>query len=257
MINIERGEVLYNDGTHKFIWLGWPEKEVEGIVQTNEYLIINNDEGVLLDPGGVSVFSQVAENVSRWISVDKIKYIFYTHQDPDVSSGIALWLNLCPAQVYISKLWVRFLPHFGIFDISRVVPIDDNGGRIQFSSGDYLEIIPAHFLHSPGNFQIYDPRSKILFSGDLGAAAFKDKQYPIVEDFESHVELMEGFHRRYIASNAAIKKWLSIVRKYDIEAIAPQHGAIIKGKQMVEKFFDWLEGIKCGVDILDEIYGVR
>ncbi len=138
-----------------------------------------------------------------------------------------------------------------------MVPIDDGGGRIRLASGDYLEIIPAHFLHSIGNFQLYDPRSKILFSGDVGAAVFKGEPYPIVEDFESHVKLMEGFHRRYIVSNAVIKKWLSILRKYDIETIAPQHGAIIKGKAMVEKFFQWLEGLRCGVDILDEIYGGR
>ena len=251
-----KGQALYDDGFHKFVWLGWQEEEEEGLVQVNQYLIVNGNEGVLLDPGGIYVFPQVVANVSRWIDLDNIKHIFYTHQDPDVSSGIALWLNVTPAKVYISKLWVRFLPHFGVYDKERVVPIEDGGGRIKLSSGDYLEIIPAHYLHSEGNHTLYDPRSKILFSGDVGAAVFpKGQRYVFVENFDDHVRNMEGFHRRYMVSNVAIRKWLSFVRRYDVETIAPQHGAIFKGREMSQRFLSWLENLKCGVDIIDSMYG--
>jgi len=47
--------------------------------------------------------------------------------------------------------------------------LEDHGGQISFGS-DYLRFIPANFLHSPGNFLLYDSRSTILFSGDIGAA---------------------------------------------------------------------------------------
>jgi len=40
---------------------------------TNQYLIINRDEGVLLDPGGIYVFPQIVANVSRWIDVEENK----------------------------------------------------------------------------------------------------------------------------------------------------------------------------------------
>ncbi len=29
-VDIVRGDVVYDDGTHKFIWLGWEEHEEEG-----------------------------------------------------------------------------------------------------------------------------------------------------------------------------------------------------------------------------------
>lgn len=181
---------------------------------------------------------------------------FYSHQDPDVCSGVALWLSTTPATVYVSKLWVRFLPHFGAYDITRVVPIEDSGGRITFRSGDYLEIIPAHFLHSEGNFTLYDPRSKILFSGDIGTAIFpKGERYVFVEDFTKHLSLMEGFHRRYMVSNVALRKWISLVRKHPVKMVAPQHGAIFNKEEHVQAFFTWLESLKCGIDIIDEIYG--
>ncbi len=247
---------LYEDSKHKFIFLAWEEREEEGIVQTNQYLILDDGDGVLIDPGGAHVFSRVLANISELIEPAKIKYIFFSHQDPDVTSGITLWLSIAEnARIYISGLWTRFLPHFGVYDQRRVTAIPDRGDKIRLSSGTELEIIPAHYLHSTGNFNIYDPRAKILFSGDIGAAIFdRGKRYLFVDDFNSHVKIMEGFHRRYIASNAVLRKWLSIVEKKEIDIVAPQHGAIFKGEN-VKKFFNWLRDLRCGIDVLDDIYG--
>ena len=250
-----KGKVLYDDGEHKFIWLGWEEEEEEGIVQVNQYLIVNNGIGILLDPGGVYAFSRVVANVARYIDLDRVKYIFFSHQDPDVSSGVALWLSVTPATVYISKLWIRFLPHFGVVDHSRIHPVEDRGDRIDLPTGDFIDIIPAHYLHSVGNFSAYDSRSKILFSGDIGAAVFpKGNRYLIVRDFDDHLKLMEGFHRRYMKSPEACKKWVEKVSKYEISMIAPQHGAIFSGDD-VKRFLEWIKNLRCGIDILEEIYG--
>lgn len=253
-VDIVKGKVLYDDGTHRYIWLGWEEHEEEGLVQVNQYLIENKGMGILLDPGGIHVFPRVVANTSRYIDLSRIQHIFFSHQDPDVSSGIALWLSCTPAKIHVSKLWVRFIPHYGIFDMTRIVPIEDNGGKIQLPSGDSLELIPAHFLHSVGNFHVYDPRSKILFTGDLGAAVFPPGgRYPFVKDFDSHVKLMEGFHKRYIASNSVCRRYMERVSRYDIEMIAPQHGAIFK-RDHIKSFWDWLSGLRCGIDIINEIY---
>jgi len=124
------------------------------------------------------------------------------------------------------------------------------GTRITLGGDCELLIIPAHFLHSPGNFQVYDPVSKILFSGDLGASLGQD--YFFVEDFDSHIRYMEGFHRRYMASGKVLKLWARMVRGLDIESIAPQHGAVFRGREMVKRFLDWVENLECGVDLLSE-----
>lgn len=248
--------VLYEDERHRFIWLGWEEEEEEGLVQTNQYLIISGEEGILLDPGGTHVFPRVIAAIAKYIPLENIKHIFYSHQDPDVSSGLPLWLSVTPARVYISKLWVRFVPHFGKIDIKRMEPLEDRRGSINLPAGGVLEFIPAHYLHSTGNLSAYDSRSKILFSGDIGAAVFPPgKRYLFVEDFDAHVPLMEGFHRRYMKSNRVLRKWVELVRRKEVNMIAPQHGAIFP-KGNVEKFLSWLENLKCGEDILEEIYGV-
>ncbi len=247
---------LYDDGKVIFYLLGWEETEDEGSVQTNQYLLISGDEAVLMDPGGAHVFPRVLANVSEIININKITHIFYSHQDPDVSSGVILWLSMInKVNVHIPGLWIRFLPHFGVYDQRMVSPIPDGGGELVLKNGHRLEMLPAHFLHSTGQATLYDSVSKILFSGDIGAAVFPPgKRYPIVENFESHVNYMKGFHVRYMASNQACRAWVNLVSGKDIEAIAPQHGAVIRGKDMVKDFLNWFGNLKCGVDIINEIY---
>ncbi len=116
-------------------------------------------------------------------------------------------------------------------------------------NGAQLSILPAHFLHSPGNFQIDHPTSKVLYSGDLGASL--GMPYREVADFDPHLQYMEGFHRRYMAGNRAMRAWAGMVRTLDIECIAPQHGAVLRGKPLVTRFIDWAEQLQCGIDLID------
>jgi len=90
-----------------------------------------------------------------------------------------------------------------------------------------IRAVPAHYLHSPGNFAFYDEKSGILFSTDIGAAAFPEGEwYLFVENFDEHAKYMEGFHKRYMSSTKALKAWVRSVRKLKPRIIAPQHGAI-------------------------------
>ncbi len=244
------GKVLYDSADHK-VFL-FEELTPASAVQANQYLIIHKNEAILLDPGGHKVQSKLFADLSTLIPPQQIKYIFLSHQDPDIVASINYWLMTTDAKALISKLWIRFLPHFGLDSKleGRVIAIDDKGTKLDLGGECELKIIPAHFLHSPGNFQVYDPVSKILFSGDLGASLGQD--YVFVEDFDSHLKYMEGFHKRYMASNKIMKLWASMIRNLDIEIIAPQHGAVFKGKDMVEKFINWIERLECGVDLMSE-----
>lgn len=250
-------EVLYDDGQHKFIMLGTDISGAEGI-PVNQFIIIDGSDVFLLDPGGAHVFATVLANVSEVVDPTRITGLFYSHQDPDVTSGIMMWLNVSErAKVYVSELWTRFLPHFGVYDENRIVPIPDKGMDIRLSGGTVLKVIPAHYLHSPGEFALYDPVAKVLFSSDIGASVLppgtKSRR---VEDFQWHLKnaAVEAFHKRYMASNNVCRKWVSMVKGLDIEYMVPQHGAIYP-RDMARQFLDWLENLRCGSDIIDEVYG--
>jgi len=248
------GRILYEDQDHSFVWLGADSELASGIVQTNQYLIIDRGRGILLDPGGIHLFARVVAVASRYISLDRIDAIFFSHQDPDVSSGIALWLGITSAKIYVSSLWLRFLPHFGIVDQNRVVGIEDYGPVYKMPSGSGLRFIPAHFLHSTGNFSAFDERSRIIFSADIGAAVFPaGKEMLFVDDFDAHVQYIDGFHKRYMASGKAASKWSKGVLNLKPTMIAPQHGSVYR-EDAVGKFLDWFARLECGVDLIDSIY---
>lgn len=122
---------LYDDGNHKVFWLGVEEAEDEKGILTNQYLIIDNDEAALIEPGGYFVFERVLRNVSSKIPPTKIKYLIYSHQDPDVVAGMNLWFEYAPlAKIVISKLWIRFISHLAILSGPRTIGIPDEGMEI-------------------------------------------------------------------------------------------------------------------------------
>ncbi len=246
--------VLYDDGTHRNMLL--EDFGRKGLaVQANQHVIIHGNEGMILDPGGHKVYSQALAETISILDGAKLRYIFLSHQDPDIVAGVRGWLMTTDAEAYVPKLWMRFIPHFGLDNLTadRLKPISDEG-MVLHLAGAHLPVLPAHFLHSAGNFQLFDPIPKILYSGDLGTSLGMD--YVYVSDFDAHLQYMEGFHRRYMVSNVAMKAWVDIIHELDIEIIAPQHGAIFKGKKMVKRFIDWCEGLQCGVDLIPKLFEV-
>jgi flavorubredoxin len=230
------------------------ETDEDRYLAVNQFLIVQNESGILIDPGSQAVFDEVYDSVSRHIDPQQLKYVFFSHQDPDVAASITEWSVATPAKIVLSGLWTRFMSHYGLMDMGRLTALPDKGARINFGS-DFIQFIPAHFLHSPGNFSLYDSRSKILFSGDIGAAVMSPTDvYKVVDDFERHRPLLEGFHRRYMAGNHICRAWVEQVRRYDVAQIAPQHGAIFSGEN-VQAFLAWFEALQCGGDLIESLYG--
>lgn len=247
----EAGATLYDDGLHSNVWLHDFGRGLA--VQANQFLIVHDGHGMVLDPGGPKVYPDVFAETMLRLGGGRLDHVFLSHQDPDIGTSLNAWLMDTKADAYVSRLWVRFLPHFGIDRLleSRLHPIPDEGMELALGGMD-LHIVPAHFLHSPGNFHVYDPISKVLFSGDVGASM--GTLHGVVEDFDAHVEAMAGFHRRYIATGAALRAWAQAVRRLDIEVIAPQHGAIFVGRETVNRFLDWCEDLPCGIDVWPSLF---
>lgn len=244
--------VLFDNGKHKNVLMEGFEEGTS--IPTNQHVIIDEGKAMILDPGGHKVYSKVLSEATAQLKGGKLEYIFLSHQDPDIVAAVNGWLMTTDALALASKLWIRFIPHFGLdrLVIDRLKPIPDEGMLLRLGSVT-LPILPAHFLHSCGNLQVYDPVSKILYTGDLGASVGGGHE---VTDFDAHIPEMEGFHRRYMASNAALRAWAAMARTLEIDLIAPQHGGYFRGADKVERFLQWCEGLKCGIDLLADKYKV-
>ncbi|HUD43282.1 MAG TPA: MBL fold metallo-hydrolase [Dokdonella sp.] len=222
-------------------------------VQANQFLIMHGGRSALIDPGGALLYTPLSLAMTRYVQPRNLDWILASHQDPDIIGSVDRWLMYTSARVVCSRLWGRFIPHSVPHyqkdtGADRYLLLPDEGAEIPIGNMA-LQAIPAHFLHSVGNFQFYDPISRILFSGDLGASMI-DAPYAPITDFTQHVPAMAAFHRRYMASNRACRWWARRARKLDIDMIVPQHGLPIAGHDNVQRFIDWVEGLVCGVDLL-------
>ncbi|WP_087020092.1 MBL fold metallo-hydrolase [Thaumasiovibrio subtropicus] len=238
---------LYKEGDHRWLVFGRDPDKPEKIIDTNQYMIINNGEAIILDPGGIELFSSMLASVIRQVPVEQVTHLFASHQDPDIISSLGLWDQaLENAKLHSPWLWEGFIRHFGMQKI-EYAPIPDEGRTLNLG-GRELQFVPAHYLHSSGNFHVYDPAAKILMSGDIGAALDKQDAPMFVEDFKTHIPKMSYFHQRWMPSNRAKSDWINRVSKMDIELLCPQHGGIFRGDD-VKRFLEWFDKLQVGVAI--------
>ncbi|MGH1373298.1 MAG: MBL fold metallo-hydrolase [Cellvibrionaceae bacterium] len=230
-------------------WLvfGRDPAKPDKIIDTNQYLLRTKTRSLLMDPGGIELFAPMLAAVLREVPLDELTDLFASHQDPDIISSLGLWDQALPnAKLHSPWIWEGFIRHFGMNNISYEA-IADEGGVINLD-GIEIEMIPAHYLHSSGNFHIYDPHAKVLMSGDVGAALESADAPMEVSDFDEHTHKMTMFHQRWMPSNRAKNDWIQRVRKLDIDIMAPQHGRFFRGDD-VKRFLDWFEALDVGIAI--------
>ena len=242
---------FYTEGQHH--WFVVYDQNEPRVVDSNVYALQVDGHTLLCDPGGFEVFPQVFAALMDALPPSSIKNAFVSHQDPDVGSSLPLW-NACNPDItwHTAKLWVGFIRHYGALD-ANIQGIPDDGGELLVGSVR-LQIIPAHYLHSSANFHLYDPKAKVLFSGDVGSALLPAGHSAYVERrdldsaaaFDAHIKHAEYFHRRWMPSNEAKRKWCERVSKLDIDFLCPQHGAIYTGAN-VQRFINWFDALEVGM----------
>lgn len=243
---------LFNDGNHKCVVFNDLVRG-EGI-QCNQFVIVDKGEGMLLDPGGNLTYKDLIAEMSKFFLPAHTRYVFASHQDPDIVASANGWLLITDAKILISQDWTRFIPHFCSrgMTVGRLIPIPHGGMSVELGNSE-LKILPAHYLHTVGNHHIYDPLSKILFSGDVGASLVDASAAGRpVADFDAHLPHMAGFHAHYMGNNKVCRLWVNMIRQLDVEWMVPQHGASFKGKAMVNRFLDWFETLECGTDLVSQ-----
>lgn len=244
--------VLHESATHRCIAFNDLVRGDDGL-QANQFLVQHGQFSALLDPGGALLYTPLSMAVARHVPLKQLTWIVASHQDPDIIGAVDRWLMYTNASVVCSRLWGRFVPHsvphYQSGTQDRYLLLPDEGGNIPM--GDtVLRALPAHFLHSVGNFSFFDPESRILFSGDVGSSLVDGSvSYAPCSDFASLLPSMEGFHRRYMASNRAARLWVAMVRRVNPALLVPQHGLPLAGPAIAD-FLDWLERLECGVDLL-------
>ena len=150
-------------------WVGAGAPHQKTQLNCNPYLIMDHGEAVLIDPGSPLDFEQVWENVSKLVSIDKVRYIVLQHQDPDFCASTPLF-EQHGFQGQIATHWraANLIRFYGVK--SPFYLVDEQDWQLKFGNERVLTFIATPYLHFSGAIVTYDSQTEVLFSSDLFGA---------------------------------------------------------------------------------------
>jgi diguanylate cyclase (GGDEF)-like protein len=223
-------------------WVGGSGQD--GGLHCNPYLLVDEEEAVLIDPGSVLDFEYVFKNVCNIVPLERIKYVILHHQDPDLCSSVPLFEEK-GAKFTIVTHWrtQTLVKYYGIK--SPYYLVNEHEHRLLLKSGRVINFVPTPYLHFPGAVASYDSQSQTLFSSDLfGAFSYEWTLYA----GDDYMERMKTFHEHYMPSNDILRPVMELMLRMDIAMIAPQHGSIINNN--VANYIKALRDLECGAFIM-------
>ncbi|MGC4069381.1 MAG: methyl-accepting chemotaxis protein [Polyangiaceae bacterium] len=226
------------DGIH---WVG---VDTQDAFRCNPYLIIDGEDAVLVDPGGLLTAEGVLARVAELIDLRQIRYIIGHHQDPDVISAVSYLKPLVDPKCKIvchSRMSV-LIKHFG--SGFEFLEVDKSRWQLTFGRGRQLTFAHTPYLHSPGAIVTYDAQSQTVFTSDLfGGITEKWK----LEAGPNYLEQIMAFHVDYMPSVDILATGIANIKALGpIRRIAPQHGCIIEGAD-VPKLLDSVSQLQVGM----------
>jgi flavorubredoxin len=251
----------------KIYWIGF--YDAQSGLHCNPYLIIDEDEAIVIDSGSRPDFPVVMMKLLQTgIAPQQIGALIYQHYDPDLCGSIPNFEDIIQRKdlkIISASENLMFIRHYSI--TSHLYPLSKLNFQYEFSSGRKLQFIPTPYAHSGGSFITFDEKSRILFTSDLLGSygtqweLFLNLRQECMECLDLSdcpqkrlrcpVRDILNFHRTIMPSAKALKYALETILKVPFAAIAPQHGSIIKDKKILRFVFEQLISLdKVGIDSL-------
>jgi flavorubredoxin len=246
-------------------WVGFYDQQ-SGL-HCNPYLVIDNDEALVIDGGSRPDFATVMMKILQTgMDPDQIKALLYQHYDPDLCGSIPNFEDIIESKslkIISDESSLDFIRHYSVSSV--MVSIEDIDYHYTFSSGRTLRFINTPYSHSSGSFVTFDQKSGILFTSDIFGSYGKEwdlylKLRPQCMDCVNLEECPEGrrvcpvndilnFHRIIMPSRKALRYSLARILEVPFTAVAPQHGSIINDKNTLRFVFERLVSLKAiGID---------
>ncbi|MBN2438159.1 MAG: MBL fold metallo-hydrolase [Deltaproteobacteria bacterium] len=251
----------------KIFWVGFHEKLSN--LHCNPYLMVEGDHAVVIDAGSRPDFAVVMMKILQTgIAPEQILALIYHHVDPDLCGSLSNMVDICnnPELIVLSEPNNNMFISYYIEQEKRALlrSIDDHG--LVFNFGERtLRFFKTPYAHNAGSFVTYDTRTKTLFSSDLFGSLsrqwelfveLEDACY-VCEDYDRCIKRKKycplpdifEFHKKVMPSEKALRHAMDVIKKLDIEMIAPQHGSIFNKKKDIDfiiKKLGSLQGV--GID---------
>ena len=246
-------------------WVGFYDEQAG--LHCNPYLIIDNDEAMVIDGGSRPDFATVMMKILQTgIAPNKICALLYQHYDPDLCGSIPNFEDIIKRddlRIISDSANLMFIRHYSVN--TRLLPISKINYQYTFSSGRTLYFTRTPYTHSGGSFVTFDAKSGVLFTSDLFGSLglewelFLDLQPECMDC--THLEQCPqkrkncpindilNFHKTVMPSGKALRYSLEQVLDIPFTMIAPQHGSIITDKETLRYVFELLSTLEgVGID---------
>ena len=272
MLNIDNTNIDYENPVEigeGIYWVGF--YDVESGLHCNPYLIIDNEEALVIDGGSRPDFATVMMKILQTgIEPHQINALLYQHYDPDLCGSIPNFEDIIERsslKIISDESSLEFIRHYSVS--SQMISIEDVNYQYKFSSGRTLEFINTPYSHSSGSFVTFDQKSGMLFTSDLFGSYGKEwelflKLMPQCIDCvnlnkcpenRKHCPINDilNFHKIIMTSRKALKYALKKILEVPFTALAPQHGSIITDRNIMRYIFEQLISQKdIGIDRIVE-----
>jgi flavorubredoxin len=246
-------------------WVGFYDEQ-SGL-HCNPYLIVDNDEAVVIDGGSRPDFATVMMKILQTgIVPNQIIALLYQHYDPDLCGSIPNFEDIIKRKdlrIISDSANLMFIRHYSVS--TSLLPISKINYQYRFSSGRTLQFTRTPYAHSGGSIVTFDPQSGILFTSDLfGSLGLEWELFlnlkPECMDCVGHARCPAGrnscpiqdilnFHKSVMPSEKALRYSLEQILDIPFSMIAPQHGSIINNPEIFRYVFELLANLKgVGID---------
>ena len=246
-------------------WVGFYDEQAG--LHCNPYLIVDNDEAIVIDGGSRPDFATVMMKILQTgIAPNQIVALLYQHYDPDLCGSIPNFEDIIKRKdlkIISDSANLMFIRHYSV--TTSLLPISKINYQYTFSSGRTLQFTRTPYAHSGGSIVTFDPQSGILFTSDLfGSLGLEWELFlnlkPECMDCVGHARCPAGrnscpiqdilnFHKSVMPSEKALRYSLEQILDIPFSMIAPQHGSIISNPEIFRYVFGLLASLKgVGID---------
>jgi len=196
----------------------------------NQFLI-NDVEPLLYHTGMKGIFPSTLEGVKEVLDPKTIKWIGFSHYEPDECGTLNDWLQLAPnAQAICSFVGANvFINDWALR------PAKTLNNEEEFSTGNFnfKFFHTPHFPHNWDASHLFETKSKILFCSDLfhqEGDTVPLTESDITEEFKKTLTTyQQGPFANYMPYTPNTQKYVEMFSSLKPQIICPMHGSSFKG----------------------------
>ena len=196
----------------------------------NQFLV-NDDEPLLYHTGMKGIYPSVLEGVKEIIDPAKLRWISFSHFEPDECGTLNEWLNLAPkSEALCSFVGANVYINDGAIRPAKVLASGEEFSTGKFS---FKFFHTPHFPHNWDASHLFEQTTKTLFCSDLfhqEGSCEAIVETDITQEFKKTLETyQQGPFANYMPYTHNTQKYVETFASLKPNILCPMHGSSYKG----------------------------